>query len=67
MNLTMHIDKSEQEIHNAKVSELSTKSKQMELTLTAVENKIQKTDVNFGLFINEFNCDESDNAYRQID
>ncbi len=63
MNLTMHIDKSIDsldqkltETHSnteTKVSELATKSKQMELTLTAVEKKIQKTDVNFGLLIKQ--------------
>ena len=52
VNLTMHIDKSIDsldqkltETHSnteTKVSELSTKSKQMELTLTAVEKKYKR-------------------------
>ena len=64
VNLTMHIDKSIDsldqkvtEIHKntqVKVSQLSTKSKQMEMTLTTVEDKIQKqTDAKFKLLRNE--------------
>ena len=61
MNLTMHIDKSINsldqkltEIHNSTRAKVSELSKQMELALAAVEEKIQKqTDAKFELLINE--------------
>ncbi|XP_064402102.1 paramyosin-like [Halichondria panicea] len=61
MNLTMHIDKSIDsldqkltEIHNSTRAKVSELSKQMELALDAVGEKIQKqTDAKFELLINE--------------